>query len=133
MDRKRLLRYAFIAVALAAAWLLAPAWPKEQTVHYLLGDAAPRVEEVDARWAEDRDRGHGHGHGHETENWFREATFRYAPGGAPRVVTHEPRMPDGDYTVELEIVASNAKNVVTRHVRLQGGVTTIDLAPSVPR
>jgi hypothetical protein len=42
-------------------------------------------------------------------------------------------MPDGEYTVELEIVASNAKNVVTRHVHLQGGVTTIDLAPSVPR
>jgi hypothetical protein len=129
MDRKRLFRYAFLAVALAAAWLLAPALPKEQTVHYLLGDAAPRVEEVDARWAEDR----GRSRENENENWFREATFHYAPGGAPRVVTHEPRMPDGDYTVELEIVASNAKNVVTRHVRLQGGVTTIDLAPSVPR
>jgi hypothetical protein len=133
MDRKRLLRFAFLAAGLALALLLGRTWPREQTVHYVLGDAAPRVEEVDARWAAD-ERGRGTDRRSAgDENWFREATFRYAPGAAPRVVTHEPRMPDGEYTVELEIVASNAKNVVTRHVRLQGGVTTIDLAPSVPR
>jgi hypothetical protein len=129
MDRKRLIRFAFLAVGLAIALLLGRTWPKEQTVHYVLGDAAPRVEEVDARWAEGRTDRRAAGN----EDWVREATFRYAPGAAPRVVTHEPRMPDGEYTVELEIVASNAKNVVTRRVRLEGGVTTIDLAPSVPR
>jgi hypothetical protein len=125
MDRRRIARVILLVAAVGIVLLLGKKWPKEQTVHYVLGDAAPRVEEVDARWAEGRARG--------DDSWFREATFRYPPGGAPRVVTHEPRMPDGDYTVELEIVASNGKNVVTRHVRLEGGVTTIDLAPSVPR
>jgi hypothetical protein len=126
MDRKRIARIVLLVAALAVALLLGQKWPKDQTVHYVLGDAASRVEEIDARWGESRARDEG-------GKWFREATFRYAQGAAPRVVTHAPRMPDGDYTVELEIVASNAKNVVTRHVRLEGGVTTIDLAPSVPR
>jgi hypothetical protein len=125
MDRKRLLRLLLLGAALVVAMLLARHWPKEQTVHYVLGDGAPRVEEVDARWAT----------GRSSEDWTREATFRYAPGQAPRIVTHEPRLPDGDYTVEIEIAsASAARNVVRRNVTLSGsGSTSIDLADSVPR
>ncbi|HEX8795060.1 MAG TPA: hypothetical protein VF765_29135 [Polyangiaceae bacterium] len=128
MDRKRLLRLLFLAAGLAVAMLLARHWPKEQTVHYVLGDGAARVEEVDARWAQ-RDEARA------SEDWTREATFRYAPGQAPRIVTHEPRLPDGDYTVEIEIAsASTARNVVRRNVTLSGsGSTSIDLADSVPR
>jgi hypothetical protein len=125
MDRKRLLRLLLLGAALVVAMLLARHWPKEQTVHYVLGDGAARVEEVDARWAA----------GRSSEDWTREATFRYAPGQAPRIVTHEPRLPDGDYTVEIEIAsASAARNVVRRNVTLSGGgSTSIDLADSVPR
>ncbi|HTQ46175.1 MAG TPA: hypothetical protein VMI75_25640 [Polyangiaceae bacterium] len=125
MDRKRLLRLLLLGAALVVAMLLARHWPKEQTVHYVLGDGAARVEEVDARWAE----------GRSSEDWTREATFRYAPGQAPRILTHEPRLPDGDYTVEIEIAAADAsRNVVRRNVTLTGGgSTSIDLADSVPR
>lgn len=125
MDRKRLLRLLLLGAALVVAMLLARHWPKEQTVHYVLGDGATRVEEVDARWAQ----------GRSSEDWTREATFRYAPGQAPRIVTYEPRLPDGDYTVEIEIAsASAARNVVRRNVTLTGGgSTSIDLADSVPR
>ena len=125
MDRKRLLRLLLLGAALVVAMLLARHWPKEQTVHYVLGDGAARVEEVDARWAA----------GRSSEDWTREATFQYAPGQAPRIVTHEPRLPDGDYTVEIEIAsASAARNVVRRNVTLSGGgSTSIDLADSVPR
>jgi hypothetical protein len=124
MDRKRLLRFLLLAAALAVAMILAR-WPKEQTVHYVLGDGAARVAEVDARWAE----------GRSSEDWAREATFRYAPGQAPRIVTHEPRLADGDYTVEIEIAsASDSRNVVRRNVTLSAsGSTSIDLADSVPR
>jgi hypothetical protein len=53
-------------------------------------------------------------------------------------VTHEPRLPDGDYTVEIEIVAANQaheKNevVVRKHVILGGGATSIQLADAVPQ
>ena len=129
--------------------------PKEQTVHYRLGDAAENVRELDARWKEDRG----------SEDWTREVSFRYAPKAAPRVITYEPRLADGNYTVQIEIVADTARNqsgapselslrssvrtrsgapselslrssvrtVVTRHVTLGGSVTTIELAAAVPR
>ena len=53
-------------------------------------------------------------------------------------MTHEPRLADGDYTVEIEIVAANLaheKNevVVRKHVTLSGGATSIQLADAVPR
>jgi hypothetical protein len=112
-------------------------WPRDQTIHYVLGSLAPRVEELDARWAPgiaaDGD-------------WTRTASFRYAPGTAPRVVTHEPRMADGDYTVEIEIVARKQEDpveapdaagtetaVVRKHVILGGGATQIDLGEVFPR
>jgi hypothetical protein len=125
MDRKRLLRLLLLGAGLFIAMLFARHWPKEQTVHYVLGDGAARVEEVEARWAE----------GRSSEDWTREVTFRYAPGQAPRIVTQEPRLPDGDYTVEIEIAAADAaRNVVRRNVTLAGGgSTSIDLADSVPR
>ncbi|HEY8038867.1 MAG TPA: hypothetical protein VIF15_03705 [Polyangiaceae bacterium] len=126
MDRKRIARLAFLAVALAGAMFFARRWPRDQTVHYVLGDAALRVEEVDARWAPADAPG-------TAEDWTREASFRYAPGKAPRVVTHEPRLPDGDYTVEIEIVAANERNLVRRRVSLGGGATQIELAQAVPR
>lgn len=124
MDRKRFLRLLLLGAALVVAMMLARHWPKDQTVHYVLGDGAARVAEVDARWAQ----------GRSSEDWTREATFRYAPGEAPRIVTHEPKLPDGDYTVEIEIASSSARNVVRRNVTLSGsGSTSIDLVDSVPR
>jgi hypothetical protein len=135
VDRKRLLRLlSLVALAggLAAALPLAQRWPKEQTIHYVLGDAAPRVEELDARWREGAP-GAARGAGATDDDVSREATFRYAQGQAPRVVTHLPELPDGDYTVEIDLVAGNARSTVSRQVRLAGGATSIDLAGAVPR
>ncbi len=132
MDRKRLLRLlSLVALAggLAAALPLAQRWPKEQTIHYVLGDAAPRVQELDARWREGASRGSGAS----DDDVSREATFRYAQGQAPRVVTHLPELPDGDYTVEIDLVAGSERSTVSRQVKLAGGATSIDLAGAVPR
>jgi hypothetical protein len=125
----------FSAVLLVALYF-GRLWPRDQTVHYVLGDVAPRVQELDVRWAPgiaaDGD-------------WTRTASFRYAPGTAPRVVTHEPRMADGDYTVEIEIVAQKQKQdppdagpaadtvIVRKHVTLGGGATQIDLGEVISR
>jgi hypothetical protein len=117
MDVRRLAPLALLVPAAAAGATLAPRWPKPQVIRYELGDAAQRVEQLDARWAEQ-------GAGAE---WTREASFRYAVGRAPRVVTHEPRLADGDYTAEVEIVADGRRTVVRRRVTLAGGVTTLDL------
>jgi hypothetical protein len=123
MDRRRILRFVLLGAALAVALLLGRRWPKEQTVHYVLGDAAGRVQQVDARWSE----------GAGAEDWLREASFRYAPGKAPRVVTHEPRLPDGDYTVEIDIQGASERSTVRRRVTLAGGPLSIDLGQAVPR
>ena len=124
MDRKRIGRFVLLAAALTIVPLFAKRWPKDQTVHYVLGNVAPRVEEVDARWSADP-RG---------EDWTREVSFRYPAGRAPRVVTHEPRLPDGEYTVEVELVAADSgRSLVRRHVALGGGPTSIDVSNWVPR
>src|SRR5580693_4894593 len=99
--KTRLVRMLVLAAALLLALFFARHWPKDQTVHYLLGDAAPHVEELDARWSP----------GIASNDWVRESTFRYDLGKAPRIVTHEPRLPDGDYTVEIEIRADHGPTV----------------------
>ena len=117
MTRRQATRLLLLGGALATAFVLGRRLPKDQTVHYVLGDAAARVLALDARWAE------GDG-----EEWMREASFRYPAGGAPRVVTHEPRLPDGDYTVEVDLRSTAESRTVRRHVTLSGGATSIDLS-----
>jgi hypothetical protein len=98
--------------------------PRDQSIRYVLGDGSKRVEQLEARWTPP-----GKG-----EDWTRAATFRYAPGQAPSVITHEPRLPNGDYDVEIEILGSGGANAIDhRHVQLSGGTTSIDLARAVPR
>ncbi|MGH7298112.1 MAG: hypothetical protein ACRELB_24445 [Polyangiaceae bacterium] len=120
--RQRLARMLVLAAVLSVALFLARRWPKDQTVHYVLGSAAPRVEELDARWAA----------GVGSDDWLREATFRFDPGKAPRVVTHEARLPDGDYTVEVEIKGDGGPAVVRKKVTLSGGSTSIELGEAIP-
>jgi hypothetical protein len=127
LDRKRVTRLLFLATGLLLAVYLARNWPRDQTVHYVLGPAASRVEELDARWAP--------GEPGDSAEWLRQVTFHYAAGKAPRIVTHEPRLPDGDYTVEIEIAAATppARATVRRRVALSGGPLSIDLTEAVPR
>lgn len=124
-QRKRLVGFALLAVGVAAGASFLGRMPREQTVHYVLGEGAPRVQELDVRWADAR--------GASADDWAREATFRYAQGQAPRVVTHEPRLVDGDYTVEIDIATGAERRTVRRAVTLSGGATSIALAEAVPR
>jgi hypothetical protein len=124
MDLRRLAPLALLVPAVAAGATLKPRWPKDQSIHYALGDASQRVEELDARWALSGEKG--------ADDWSREATFRYAPGTAPRTVAHSARLADGDYVAEIEIRAGSRTAVVQRKVTLEGGSTTLDLAAVVP-
>jgi hypothetical protein len=117
MDRRRLGRMALLASAFALVLVLGRRIPREQTVHYVLGDAAARVESVGARWAQ------GDG-----DDWLREATFHFTPGTAPRIVTHEPRLPDGDYTVEIDVRRPTDARTLRRHVTLSGDPVSIDVS-----
>jgi hypothetical protein len=67
----------------------------------VLGDASPRVEEVTLRFAKSDSSS--------ADDWLREVTFRYAKGGAPRIVSYEPRLASGDYLVEIEIHSDDTR------------------------
>lgn len=127
MDRRRLARFSFLGAGLLVATAgpsLAGRWPKEQTVHYVLGDAAGRVEELDARWTEAAATAAAEP---SPDDWLREVNFRYARGNAPRIASHEPRLADGEYTVEVDLLARGQVARTRRHVTLAGGVASIDL------
>jgi hypothetical protein len=117
-------RYAFLLLAFAALAffaLLEPKRPKDQNVRVVLGNLASAVEQVQVRYAE---RG--------SEELVREATFRYPKGGAPRIVSHEPRLPDGDYLVEIDLGFEHGHTETRRTVTLGGGSTSIDVSQLAP-
>jgi hypothetical protein len=127
--RRRIAFAIAIVAALAVYSTLTSRWPKDQVLHIVLGDAAPRVEEVRVRYAENA-KGSGE-NGRSGEDWTREASFRYALNSAPRVVTHEPRLPDGDYVLEIDLVSPKGVATVRRKIALQGGTTSIDVSGEV--
>jgi hypothetical protein len=125
---RRLAPLALLVPAVAAAGTLGPRWPHDQVLRYDLGDAAPRVERLDVRLSF----GPSPGRPSTAEEVAREASFRYPAGRAPRIVTHEARLADGDYTLEVDVSAAGRQASTRRHVTLSGGTTTLDLGPVVP-
>jgi hypothetical protein len=119
--RRRLAPLALVAAAAAAYLVLGPKVPKDQTVHVVLGDASPRVTEVDVRYAPAGE-----------QDFAREASFRYAEGAAPRIVTHSPRLADGEYAVEIELHTQKGHANVARRVKLEGDPVSIDVRNNVP-
>lgn len=118
---RRAALYVLLAAALAVYFVLSPRWPKDQVFHLVLGNASPQITEVRVRYGEAK--------GSVAEDWTREASFRYALNSAPRVITHEPRLPDGDYVVEIDLVSPSGETTVRRRVTFASGTTTsIDVA-----
>jgi hypothetical protein len=124
---RRALRLPLLLGGLGVVLALSRHWPTDQAVHVVLGDAAPRAEEVSVRYA-DISTGQ--------DDWQREASFHYAPGHAPRIVTHEPRLASGDYDVEIEVKLVDGPSVshtvtTTRRVTLRGGSTSVDVSAAL--
>src|SRR3954447_17079251 len=91
--RARLTRLAFLLFGLVVAFYLGRQGPQEQHVRVVLGAAAPDVTGVDLQYVgQDGD-------------VVREAHFIYPKGGAPRVVAHEPKLPDGQYRLQIDVDA----------------------------
>jgi hypothetical protein len=102
------------------ALVLSRRWPRDQAVRIVLGDTAPVVTDVAIRYGQ-------------ADDWQREVTFHYAPGHAPRIVSHEPRLASGDYDVQVEIgradgPAPRGALRITRHVTLDGNATSLDVS-----
>ncbi len=119
-----------ILVAVGAAYFgLSSRWPKDNVVHVVLGSGADGVSQVSVHYGAPRTGQHAQA----DEDWTRGATFSFPDASAPRVVTDEPRLADGDYVVEIEVLkTSHAIVRVERpHVKLAGGTTSIDVSQAV--
>lgn len=111
MQRPSLLLFG--ALGVGAYFLLAPKFPKDQSVNVVLGDSASQVTEVTMRYSSEKD----------TE-LARDVELHFDKGKAPRVVHHEARLPDGDYLVAVEVRSDHDAWTKERRVHLEGGSTT---------
>lgn len=105
----------FVGLGVAALLSLGPKLPRDQRLRVRLPAPAP-VSEVRIAWFS-------------TDGEpLREATFTYAPGGAPEALIHELRLPDGDYDVDVEIVTLEGRTVSRKRVTVSGATTTLDVS-----
>jgi hypothetical protein len=118
MTKRRFAQLVLLVGALGVFYFLSRAWPKDQVVRFDLGAAAaPRVTDLRVFFGDSE---HG-------ESWH------YELGKAPRVVESDVRLPDGDYTVEIDVGAGDKRASATRKLHLESGsTTTIDLSREVP-
>jgi hypothetical protein len=119
--RRRITSLAFLAFGLAVAFYLSKAGPHEQHVRFVLGGAAPAVTQLEIEYvAEDFE-------------VAREARMTFTEGAAPRVVPHDPELPDGSYVLRIGVGTTEGRRAVERRVTLSGGTTSVDLAGVLPR
>lgn len=106
---------------LLVATYLGTQGPQEQHLRVVLGAVAPEVTGVDIQYvAKDGE-------------LAREAHFVYPQGGAPRVVAHELRLPNGEYRLDIEVDTRDGRRAVQRRVTLEGGSTQVDVSTALTR
>lgn len=116
LTRRRIGSLVFLAFGLGVAFYLSQNGPQEQHVHVILGGTAPEVTGVQLSYAS------------MTGDIANETRFAYAPGAAPRIVSHDPKLPRGDYDLKVDLSGPDGGRSVQRRVTLQGGSTQLDLS-----
>lgn len=107
---------ALLVVALASLVVaVAGRAPRAQSIRLVLGDRAAETRAILVRYLD------GDG---ELE---READLRFGRAGAPRVVSLEPTLADGPYTLQIEVEREEGRTVVERRVTLSGGTLQVPL------
>lgn len=89
--------------------------PRDQRVRIVLGDRAPTVTALFVEY--DSPDGEA----------LREARMTYELGKAPRVVSLEPRLPDGDYRLKIDVDTREGRRQGERRVTLGGGTTSVEM------
>jgi hypothetical protein len=126
VNRRLATRLLFLAAGIGIAILLGKKWPQQQTVHFVLGDASARVTELEVHYAR-IESGAKRG-----DSFDVGATFPFGSRGAPRIVTHEPKLAEGDYTVAIEIATAGDRAILERRITLDGHVVSVDVERAVP-
>lgn len=110
---RRVFPLLLLALGLAGWTFLSPRAPRDQSVDVVLGRRAPDVEDVTVRYSASADK-----------DAARQVAFHWARGAAPAVVHHAPRLPDGDYAVDIELSGAGGLASVRRNVTLREGTST---------
>jgi hypothetical protein len=114
--RRRLVSLGFLGFGLAVAFYLSQASPHEQHVRFVLGAAAADVSALEVQYVAD------------DGEVARVTRMTFDRGRAPRVVAHDPELPDGDYRLQIEVGTTEGRRAAERRVTLSGGTTSVDLA-----
>jgi len=121
LERRRIGRFVLLAAGLGAAFYLGTLAPKTQHVRVVLGDGAPLVTGVTLAYLA------------ENGEALREAELHWALGSAPRVVAHEPELPNGEVRLRIDLDAREGRRTVERRVTLGGGSTQVDVSRALVR
>lgn len=120
-SRRRIGSLVFLVVGLGIAYWLGQNGPQEQHVHVILNERAPLVTGVAIQYV--------------TANGdvANETAFHYDPGKAPRIVSHEPKIPAGDYKLRVDVDsaapdAGVSRKSVEKQVKLSGGSAQVDVS-----
>ena len=111
---KRKAPFLFLIAGLGLAFWLWRTEQHDQHVRFVLGNVAPRVTHLSV----DYDGNAG------TE-------LSWPIGSAPRIVGHDPRLPDGSYHLRIDVDLREGRKTVERQVTLAGGTTSVDLVDSL--
>jgi hypothetical protein len=117
--RSRYAAFAFLGIGIAVTAYLAKRGPHEQHVRFMLGDAASEVTGLEVQYL-DAD-----------GDVARETRLSWPSGAAPRVVPHEPELPDGAYKIKVDIGTRERRVSVERSVTLTGGSAQVDLSAAL--
>ncbi len=124
--KRRLPFFVLAGGALLAAYIGSRS-PRDQHVKLVLGAGADRVTGLEVQYvAADGD-------------VARATRMAFEAGKAPRIVSHEPQLTDGEYSLRIDLDTREGRRSVERRVTLGGGTTQVDLAlvatspPSEPR
>jgi hypothetical protein len=113
--RRRLIGLAILLAGVSLIAYLGSRTPKEQHLRVVLGDKAPTVTGLSVQY--DTPDGEP----------MREVRMTYESGRAPRVVSLEPKLPDGDYRLRIDVDTREGRRQAERRVTLSGGTTSVEI------
>lgn len=119
--RRRLRGLLFLVFGVLVTLWFTSKGPHEQHVRFVLGARAADVTGLDVQYVEP------------DGEIARENRMGFEPGQAPRVVTHEPSLPDGEYRLRIDVDTREGRRSVERQVTLSGGSTSVDLATVISK
>jgi hypothetical protein len=115
--KRRIGSLVFLAFGIGVAMWLGQNGPQDQHVHVILNERAPVVTGVSLQYVTAKG------------DVANETSFRYSPGQAPRIVSHDPKIPSGDYKLRVDVDTANSpesRKTVEKQVTLKGGSAQVD-------